>query len=216
MDVHNAFLHGDLDEDVYMTPPPGSTGVSPSHVCKLQKSLYGIRQAPRNWFSKLVTTLLVFGFRYSRADYSLFSLHRASTILHVLVYLDELIIAGNEPSAISAFKDYISNCFYMKYLGHHKYFLGLEIACNTTEIILSQRKYALVIIAETRLLGSKPCDFPMDSHHQLTTSTSVDFDQPESYRRLIGRLIYFTITRPELCYAVHTLSQFMHQPKEVH
>ncbi|CAM8925879.1 unnamed protein product [Rhodiola kirilowii] len=217
MDVHNAFLHGDLNEEVYMRPPQGYSAIPSGYVCKLRKSLYGLRQAPRNWFSKLAAALRTFGFVQSLADYSLFSItQRDNKVLHVLVYVDDLIISGNDAIFISTFKTYLSSCFHMKDLGVLKYFLGLEIARNSTGIFVSQRKYALEIIAESGLLGSKPCEFPMDSHHQLASVEGPDLDNPERYRRLIGRLVYLTITRPELCYAVHTLSQFMQSPKEPH
>lgn len=104
----------------------------------------------------------------------------------------------------------------MKDLGILKYFLGLEISRNSSGIFLSQRKYALEIIVETGLLGSKPCDSPMEHNHRLALANGDDYDRPESYCRLIGRLIYLTITRPELSFDVHTLSQFMQQPKTEH
>jgi hypothetical protein len=216
MDVHNAFLHGDLDEEVYMSLPPGFSGVSPGKVCRLRKSLYGLRQAPRNWFSKLASALKSFGFVQSYADYSLFSLERHGIVLHILVYVDDLIIAGNDSAAIATFKAYLSTCFHMKDLGALKYFLGLEIARGSDGLFISQRKYALDIISEAGLLGAKPCDFPMEQNHQLALDTSPNFEHPDRYRRLVGRLIYLTITRPELCYAVHTLAQFMQSPRETH
>lgn len=216
MDVHNAFLHGDLHEEVYMTPPLGLSGVPHGHVCRLQKSLYGLRQAPRNWFSKLATSLRTYGFRQSYADYSLFTYVRGNIELHVLIYVDDLIVAGNDSRTITLFKNYLSSCFHMKDLGSLRYFLGIEIARNETGIFLSQRKYTLDILSETGLLAAKPMHFPMEQQHRLAQSTSPDCNDPERYRRLIGRLIYLTITRPEISYAVHTLSQFMQVPKQDH
>lgn len=127
MDVHKAFLHGDLNEEVYMRLPPGFSS-SPGKVCRLRKSLYGLRQAPRNWFAKLSSALKSFGFTQSYANYSLFSYHRSGVILHVLVYVDDLIIARNNSSSIVDFKNYLGSCFHMKDLGILKYFLGIEIA----------------------------------------------------------------------------------------
>ncbi|CAM8941571.1 unnamed protein product [Rhodiola kirilowii] len=216
MDVHNAFLHGDLDEEVYMKPPPGLLNVPSGHVCRLRKSLYGLKQAPRNWFAKLSASLRTFGFRQSYADYSLFSYQTGGTTLHVLVYVDDLIVAGNDSSSISKFKSYLSSCFHMKDLGTLKYFLGIEIAHNSSGLFLSQRKYTLDILSEAGLLGAKPSPLPMESHQRLAVSQSVIFDNPERYRRLIGRLVYLTITRPELSYSVHTLAQFMQHPKVDH
>jgi len=94
MDVHNAFLHGDLKEDIYMKPPPGFKTTDPSLVCKLKKSIYGLKQAPRCWFEKLSTSLLKFGFTQSKKDYSLFTSIRGSKVLHVIVYVDDVVICG--------------------------------------------------------------------------------------------------------------------------
>ncbi|GKE64676.1 retrovirus-related pol polyprotein from transposon RE2 [Tanacetum coccineum] len=154
MDVHNAFLHGDLDEEVYMKLPPGFYG-SCGKVCRLKKSLYGLRQAPRNWFSKLATPLKTFGFTQSYTDYSLFSFKRSGIDLHVLVYVDDLIVAGNNSYVITKFKASMSACIHMKDLGALKYFIVIEIARHPEGLFLSQRKYALDILSESGLLGAK-------------------------------------------------------------
>lgn len=117
MDVQNAFLHGDLHEEVYMKRPPGFTASKPNQVCKLKKSLYGLKQAPRCWFAKLSEALLGFGFKQNYSDYSLFTLLRGNSTIYVLVYVDDMIIGGNDSTLISKFKDYRHRCFRMKDLG---------------------------------------------------------------------------------------------------
>ena len=92
LDVHNAFLHGDLHEEVFMTVPPGFAKPGDNRLCRLRKSLYGLKQAPRQWFAKFSTALLKFGFQQSAADHSLFTMHKDSTFLVVLVYVDDLIV----------------------------------------------------------------------------------------------------------------------------
>ncbi|KAJ3684366.1 hypothetical protein LUZ61_013530 [Rhynchospora tenuis] len=216
MDVHNAFLHGDLHEEVYMRLPPGFASKHPGKVCRLRKSLYGLRQAPRMWFSKLTEALKAYGFTQSYADYSLFTLEKHDTFLAILVYVDDLVIAGNNSDAIVRFKQYLSSTFHMKDLGALKYFLGIEIARNSTGLYLCQRKYTLDIVAECGLLGGKPVAFPIEQNHNLSTASGKLMKDPERYRRLVGRLIYLTITRPDLCYSVHILAQFMHAPLDVH
>ncbi|CAM8944482.1 unnamed protein product [Rhodiola kirilowii] len=215
MDVHNAFLHGDLHEEVYMRPPQGFAAPN-GKVCHLLKSLYRLCQAPRNWFAKLMSALVKFGFKQSYADYSLFSYIRHNTELHELVYVDDLIIAGNDSSSITRFKDYLHSCFHMKDLGILKYFLGLEIAHGKDGLFVSQRKYALDILSEAGLLGAKPTDFPLPPNHDLANASGPVYAHADRYRRLVGRLIYLTITRPELSYSVHILSQFMQCTTEAH
>ncbi|KAJ4751619.1 Retroelement pol polyprotein-like [Rhynchospora pubera] len=216
MDVQNAFLHGDLHEEVYMWLPQGFTHTHPGKVCRLKKSIYGLRQAPRMWFSKLATALEVYGFVQSRADYSLFTWRKGNAFLAILVYVDDLVIAGNSESTIGAFKQYTSSVFHIKDLGQLKYFLGIEIARGPSGLFLCQRKYVLDILAECGLLGAKPTATPMEQNHRLAELVSDKLKDPEKYRRLVGRLIYLTITRPELCYSVHVLAQFMQDPLQAH
>ncbi|PNX88028.1 putative copia-type protein [Trifolium pratense] len=216
MDVHNAFLHGELEEEVFMKPPPGFGIHIPNMVCKLKKSLYGLKQAPRCWFAKLSAALKQFGFVQSRSDYSLFVLRKHKVHVVVLVYVDDLIIGGNDHATINSFKDYLHSCFHMKDLGKLKYFLGVEVARSNSGIFLCQRKYALDIIKETGFLGSKPASTPMEQGHRLALAEGPELSHPDQFRRLVGRLIYLCFTRPELTYSVHILSQFMHQPRQEH
>jgi len=104
--------------------------------------------------------------------------------------------------------------FVSKILGHLKYFLVIEVARNSQGLFLSQRKYALEIIDECGLLGAKPVDFPMEANHKLTLTSGKPLDDLTSYRKLVGRLIYLTITRSKLSYFVHILSQLMQNCKE--
>ncbi|XP_056844130.1 retrovirus-related Pol polyprotein from transposon RE1 isoform X2 [Raphanus sativus] len=216
MDVHNAFLHGDLLEEVYIKIPLGFARPNDTRVCRLRKSLYGLKQAPRCWFAKLVDALLSYGFTQTHSDHSLFVYVRSRVTLRILVYVDDLIISGNSPPAIKTFKTYLSTCFHMKDLGALKYFLGLEVARSPQGIYLSQRKYTLDIITECGLLGCKPAGSPMDQNHKLAKATGLVLADPEKYRRLTGRLIYLLATRPDLAYSVHILSQFMQTPQEDH
>ncbi|KAL6565862.1 hypothetical protein OROHE_004917 [Orobanche hederae] len=216
MDVHNAFLHGDLDEEVYMKLPLGFESSDPNLVCRLRKSLYGLKQAPRCWFAKLVTALKGYGFLQSYSDYSLFTYAKDGIQLNVLVYVDDLIISGNHSVALRSFKAYLSDCFRMKDLGPLKYFLGIEVARSTSGLFLCQRKYTLDIITEAGLLGAKPATFPIEQNHKLGLATGAKLTDKESYRRLVGRLVYLSVTRPDLAYSVHILSQFMQEPRQEH
>jgi len=216
MDVHNGFLYGDLQEEVFMKLPPGFHISAPGKVCRWKKSLYGLKQAPRCLFSKLSAALKVFGLQQSYSDYSLFSMRKGDIHLSVLVYVDNLNVAGNDSSAIQQFKAYLSTCFHMKDLGALKYFLGVEVARCSEGFFLCQQKYALDIITKATLLGAKPACVPMEQNHRLTPSTSQFLADPEPYRCLGGRLIYLCFIQPELSYCVHILSQFIQHPREEH
>lgn len=216
MDVNNAFLHGELDEEVYMAVPQGYSVPERGLVCRLRKSLYGLKQASRNWYSKLSQALIEYGFTECHADHSLFVHSRDSIFLAVLVYVDDLVIAGNDASACTNFKQYLSKCFHMKDLGSLKYFLGLELARGPSGLFMCQRKYTLDILNECGMLACKPCSFPMEQNHRLALAEDSPYSDPSQYRRLVGRLIYLTITRPEITYSVHILSQFMQAPKQEH
>ena len=216
MDVHNAFLHGDLEEKVYMKLPVGFRHSSPNKVCRLHKSLYGLKQASRCWFAKLTSALTKFGFVQSYADYSLFMYSRGDVELRVLIYVDVLLVCGNNSRMLQSFKAYLGRCFHMKDLGKAKYFLGIEIARASEGIYLSQRKYSMDLVTEAGLLGSKPAATPIEQNHRLSLSKSAFLPNPAVYRRLVGRLIYLLSTRPDLCYSVNLLSQFMKTPRVDH
>ncbi|GKA05623.1 retrovirus-related pol polyprotein from transposon TNT 1-94 [Tanacetum coccineum] len=184
MDVHNAFLHGDLEEEMFMKLPPGLNKGKHVEACKLRKSLYGLRQAPCCWFSMLSSALKNYGFVQSYSDYSLFTLRHNEVQVNFLVYVDDLIIFGNDSKAITQFKTYLSDCFHMKDLGNLKYFLGVEVARAQDGIFLCQRKYALDIICKAGLLGAKPTKILMEQNHRLRLAKGRLFENPKQYQRL--------------------------------
>ncbi|KAK3039089.1 hypothetical protein RJ639_028835 [Escallonia herrerae] len=152
----------------------------------------------------------------SHADHTLFTYRKGDVFLSVLVYVDDLILAGNNSTACSLFKKYLNDCFKLKDLGPLKYFLGIEAASGPRGLFLSQRKYALDILSESGLSATKPAAFLMEQNHGLALACGPLLSDPGPYRRLIGRLVYLTITRPDICYAVHVLSQFMQSPRSQH
>ncbi|CAL9239300.1 unnamed protein product, partial [Arabidopsis halleri] len=203
MDVTNAFLHGDLEEEIYMdlppgyTPPPGQV-LPPNAVWKLHKSLYGLKQASRQWNKKFSEVLLRDGFVQSESEHTLFVKCVNNTFIALLVYVDDILIASNSDMAISDLKSILAASFKIKDLGPAKYFLGLEIARNQSGISVCQRKYALDLLDSVGLLGSKPVATPMDSTIQLTTESGDLLPDATVYRALIGKLLYLTITRADI------------------
>ncbi|VVA41591.1 PREDICTED: Retrovirus-related Pol poly from transposon, partial [Prunus dulcis] len=214
--VNNAFLHGDLHEEVYMQLPPGSHGKGGNMVCRLNKSLYGLKQASRCWFAKFSKALLDAGFSQSKADYSLFYRHKGKSSIFLLVYVDDIIITGTDTATISIIKNLLHQRFHLKDLGDLKYFLGIEVSRSPKGLYLSQRKYALDILKDSGLIGARPTFFPMEQNLKLNNEDGELLHNPETYRRLVGRLIYLTITRPDIVHTVHILSQFMQSPRTTH
>lgn len=213
MDVNNAFLNGELFEEVYMSLPLGyyndlkETSTVPL-ACKLNKSIYGLKQASRQWFFKLSSVLLSSGFTQSKADYSLFTKGKGSNFVALLVYVDDILIIGPSPDVINTVKDLLRSDFMLKDLGSAKYFLGLELSRSSQGIYLSQRKNCLQILEDCGVLASKPAACPMVPNLRLSASTGIPLKNEETshYRCLIGRLLYLQISRPDICFAVHKLS----------
>jgi Reverse transcriptase (RNA-dependent DNA polymerase) len=137
MDVKNVFLQGTLEEEVYMTLPPGHKRENMSNlVCRLNKSIYGLKQSPKAWYGKLSQFLLSCNFKISWADTSLFIKYNENGITIVLVYVDDIIITGNSQSEIDAIKSCLKQKFDIKDLGKIKYFLGIKIAHSSKGVFI--------------------------------------------------------------------------------
>ncbi|GJU62778.1 putative RNA-directed DNA polymerase [Tanacetum coccineum] len=219
LDIDNAFLYGDLDETVYMKPPQGYYDTECNKVCRLKKSLYGLKQAPRQWNAKLTGALIENGFNQSKSDYSLFTKSDNGVFLALLVYVDDIIITGNNSSEIDKFKEFLRTKFMIKDLGNLKYFLGIEVINTDKGICLNQRKYVLDLLSDYGMLACKPARTPMISKLSVSNEESESdplLDNVVDYQKLMGKLIYLTNTRPDISYAVHCLSQFMHAPLKSH
>jgi hypothetical protein len=216
MDVNNAFLHGELQEEVYMDIPQGVPSSNPNQVCKLIKSLYGLRQASRKWYEKLTSLLIDQGYCQSNSDYSLFTQKNGSNFTALLVYVDDIILAGNSLHEFTRIKKVMDNEFRIKDLGQLRYFLGIEVAHSKTGISICQRKYCLDLLRDTGLIGAKPAPTPLDPSIKLHQDDSAAYADIEGYRRLIGKLLYLTTTRPDIAFATQQLSQFLTMPTLVH
>ncbi|KAJ4703138.1 Retrovirus-related Pol polyprotein from transposon TNT 1-94 [Melia azedarach] len=218
LDVKNAFLNGDLEEEVYMEIPPGfATQTTINKVCKLRKSLYGLKQSPRAWFDRFTKAIKGFGYNQCQADHTMFikqSFAGRKAIL--IVYVDDIILTGDHEEETLKLKEFLAKEFEIKDLGSLKYFLGMEVARSKKGISVSQRKYVLDLLKETRMLGCKPIDTPMDPTIKLR---AMDDNAPVDkgrYQRLVGKLIYLSHTRPDISFPVSVVSQFMNNPTEEH
>ncbi|MFS7932971.1 putative RNA-directed DNA polymerase [Helianthus anomalus] len=186
LDVNNAFLHGDLHEEVYMRIPQGYDKGGERKVCRLRKSLYGLKQASRNWYKKFTSVFLKLGFKQSFADHSLFTYKKGKVFVGALMYVDDVIIVGNDYEKIQETKAHLDKRFSIKDLGPLKYFLGIEAARTKDGLVLSHRKYTLDILEDTGMLGCKPCSFPMEQNLKLERDSEDVRVDANMYRRLVG------------------------------
>lgn len=197
--------------------PKGDTVFSiQKMVCKLDKSIYGLRQTSRQWYSKFSQVLIKFGFHQSKSDYSLFTKGSGSSFVALLVYVDVIIITGSSSDIIQSLKQLLRTQFKLKDLGSLRYFLSIEIARAASGICLSQRKYALQLLDDTGFLASKPVVTPMDPRSQLNSTDGDLLSDHAQYRRIVGRLLYLTLSCPDITFAVHKLSQFISKPQTPH
>ncbi|CAL1355627.1 unnamed protein product [Linum trigynum] len=219
VDISNAFLHGTLNEEVYMRQPVGFIDPGhPDYVCRLRKSIYGLRQAPRAWFHCLSQALRDFGFVASKSDPSLFIYKANSVILYMLVYVDDLVITSTDSRVIQELMVHLRSRFALRDLGRLSYFLGLEVHYTPAGLILNQRKYILELLERSGMAHAKSISTPCTSD-QLTQSgsdLSPAFENPTLYRSIVGGLQYLSFTRPDISFAVNHVSQFQQSPSDAH
>ena len=215
MDVKNAFLNGDLEEEVYMKPPPGYN-CPPNKVCRLHRALYGLKQAPRAWYAKFSSTLSKLGFSSSPHDTALFVRKTTPGIVLLILYVDDMIITGDDTVDISEVKEFLSTNFEMKNLGSLNYFFDVEVLTSDHEISLSQVKYDSDLISKVGISDNKTKSTPLDPNVRFSPTDGTLLPNATLYWTLVGSLIYLTVTRPDIAYAVHIVSQFMAAPRSTH
>ena len=147
----------------------------------------------------------------SKSYHFVFYKNSSSGIIPLLVYVDDIVITGSDSKGISSLKSFLQSQFHTKDLRMVKYFLGIEVMRSKHGIFLSQRKYVFDLLSEAGKLGLKPCNSPMVLGVHLTTKGKT-FEDPERYRRLVGKLNYFTITRPNIAHSIGVVSQYMSSP----
>jgi histone deacetylase 1/2 len=189
---------------------------NPSHVCCLRRSLYGLKQSPRAWFSRLSNYLLTIGFAASRTDPSLFIYHHNNVTVYILVYVDDIIITGSSSTTVSNIISLLHQEFKMKDLGDLSFFLGMEVSRNASGLSLSQKRYIHDLLIRTDMLHCKPLRTPMSSTCKLSLSDGEPMEDPSSWRSVVGALQYLSLTRPDVSFAVNKVCQFMHAPTSVH
>ncbi|KAM2258629.1 hypothetical protein ACFX1S_003699 [Malus domestica] len=190
---------------------------SPNHVCKLIKSLYGLKQAPRAWNSKFTSYLPSLGFTTSLSDTSLFVKVDEGDIILLLLYVDDIILTGSNPTKIQAVITNLAEVFDLKDMGRLSFFLGLHIQYKDDgSLFISQSKYAKDLLKKAAMETCKPTSTPSKPHAQLLEQEGTALSDPSHYRSLVGALQYLTFTRPDLAHAVNMVCQFMTSPTDLH
>ena len=206
MDVNNAFLNGDFVETMYMAQPEGFVNAATAtHVCRLRKSLHGLKQTPCTWYNKLKEALIKWGIIRSVSDASLFIKQTDEYVLFVLVYVDDILLTGCNSAALNACIHDLDHHFSLKTLGAVNYFLRFEVYRNKTGLYLSQTKYIVDLLKKAWMEDCKPCDTPMTAGLSLTNEAE-EFPNPVVYKTIIGSLQYLTYTRPDTAFVVNKLS----------
>ncbi|XP_070018369.1 uncharacterized protein [Nicotiana sylvestris] len=186
-------------------------------VCKLKKSLYDLKQVSRQWFAKLSHALISRGYSSNLNDYSLFTKFTGSSTVLIVVYVDNILLAGNDNSELTTLKAFSDQQFKIKNLGAVHYFLGLEVSHNPHDVLVNQHKYLKELLSEFHYCSSASTVVThLDLSIKLTSTFGDVLVDPSSYRRLIGKLNFLQHTRPAISFSVQHLNQFLNDPRTAH
>jgi len=166
-----------------MKQPPGfSHPTLSSHVCRLHKSIYGLKQAPRAWYTRLSDYLISLGFRASNADTSLFIYSAGHDLIYLLVYVDDLLLTGNNSTLLCHLITLLNSEFKIRDLGFVHYFLGIEVTKTAIGLMLSHHKYTPDIIQRAGMSLCKAVDTPASSSSKLLLTSDTRYSDPTRYR----------------------------------
>ncbi|GJX21862.1 putative ribonuclease H-like domain-containing protein [Tanacetum coccineum] len=217
MDVKSAFLYGTIEEEVYVSQPPGF--VDPDHpkkVYKVVKALYGLHQAPRAWYATLSTFLEKHGYRRGTIDKTLFIKKDKKDIILVQIYVDDIIFGSTKKSWSDEFEALMKGRFQMSAMGELTFFLGLQVKQSQEGIFISQDKYVAEILKKFDFVSVKSAVTPMETKAPLAQDEGGPDVDLHLYRSMIGCLMYLTASRPDIMYAVCACSRFQVTPKVSH
>ena len=222
LDIKTAFLNGDLEETIYMQQPPGYQEGGSGMACRLVKALYGLRQAPRAWHTRLKAELEAIGFTATEADASLFVRHHKDHSVYLLVYVDDILIVSSSAESVKQVKEMLTSTFDLRDLGEASIFVGLEIERDRAARTLTIRQSRMTndLVARYGMLQAQPKAIPLAAGTQLVKASDdsqlLDKEQ-YGYAELVGSLLYLSVcTRPDIAQAVGALSRFMAQPTLQH
>ncbi|GJZ82906.1 putative ribonuclease H-like domain-containing protein, partial [Tanacetum coccineum] len=217
MDVKSAFLYGKIDEEVYVSQPPGFLDPKyPEKVYKVVKALYGLHQAPRAWYATLSTFLLKNGYRRGTIDKTLFLKKDKHDIILVQVYVDDIIFGSTKKSWCDEFEALMKSRFQMSSMGELTFFLGLQVKQKPDGIFISQDKYVAEILKKFDFASVKTASTPIETQKPLVKDEEASDVDVHLYRSMIGSLMYVTASRPDIMFAVCACSRFQVTPKTSH
>ncbi|KAF3661754.1 hypothetical protein FXO37_12770 [Capsicum annuum] len=217
LNINNAFLHGTLTEEVCICHPPEFMDETyPTHICRLHKAIYGLKQAPRAWYEKLKSDLVLYGFCHSQLDHCLFIYAKSGVTLYLLIYVDDLIIMGNNQSSVEDLIGCLANHFSVKDLGDLHFFLGVQVIHSLFGIFLSQQKYIHKTLDKANMAEANPIHTPMASGSCPISSDGFLLEDPKEYQSIVGGLQYLHLTKPDVAFVVSKLSQFTSAPMTTH
>lgn len=185
-------------------------------MCHLKKALYGLKQAPRAWYHELRQFLLSIGFVNAKSDTSSFIYNHMHLIMYLLLYVDDLILTGNNDSVLTKFTNQLEAKFSIKDLGSLSYFFGVEVIPSTHGVLLSQDKYNHDLLEKTNMLNAKDVHTPMSPNHTPSLHDGTSLTDATTYRSIVGGLQYLSLTWPDVAFVVNKLSQFMYRPTTQH
>ena len=226
MDVKTAFLNGQLTENVYMVQPEGFIDSKyPNKVCKLERSIYGLKQASRSWNLCFHENVKEFGFSRSENESCVYVKASGSIVVFLVLYVDDILLIGNDIPTLQSVKTWLGKCFAMKDLGEASYILGIRIYRNRSRRLLglSQSTYLDKILKKFKMFDSKKGFLPIQQGVKLSktqcpaTSAEEDKMSRVPYASAIGSIMYaMTCTRPDVVYALSMVSRYQGNPGESH
>lgn len=209
LDVKSAFLHGELQEDVYVEQREGFVKAGCERmVYKLDKALYGLRQAPRTWNIKLDGILKSMKFKHCVQEQVVYRYRIGNDLIVVGVYVDDLIVRGSSVDIIKRFKAVMSTKFKMSYLGILRYYLGIEVYQSMRDVIVTQEAYAKKVLKDAGMSNCNPTLIHMDCNKKFSKAQDEKEVDATDYRSLIGRLRYILQTRTDLAF-LHSLLELL-------